>query len=199
MQELSSACTRCQRRRRGLGPRNGSAASTARVASATDARPRCRARRMGLYAGESSYLISSQRRYAATLLADDALLLRQFAACFDDAEDADDVRSRRPAVLRWRLHDRRDSCPSDEVVAGFFFDFEAVRTEPRDHACSDAGRGRFVKLADVAKLVVLLNEPPLVEALLDQPLFEPFLGALEYAADLKQRPDASMKNLPNHR
>ena len=30
------------------------------------------------------------------------------------------------------------------------------------------------ELADVAALVVLLNEPPLVEALLDQPLFEPF-------------------------
>ena len=52
------------------------------------------------------------------------------------------------------------------------------------------------KLADVAKLVVLLNEPPLVEALLDQPLFEPFLGALEYAADLKQRPDASDEEPP---
>ena len=26
---------------------------------------------------------------------------------------------------------RRDSCPSDEVVAGFFFEFEAIRTEPR--------------------------------------------------------------------
>ena len=26
---------------------------------------------------------------------------------------------------------RRDSCPSDEVVGGFFFEFEAVRTEPR--------------------------------------------------------------------
>ena len=24
---------------------------------------------------------------------------------------------------------RRDSCPSDEVVGGFFFDFEAIRTE----------------------------------------------------------------------
>ena len=35
---------------------------------------------------------------------------------------------------------RRDSCPSHEVVAGFFFEFEAVRTEasdrdaPRRHA-----------------------------------------------------------------
>ena len=27
---------------------------------------------------------------------------------------------------------RRDSCPSDEVVGGFFFDFESVRTESRD-------------------------------------------------------------------
>ena len=26
---------------------------------------------------------------------------------------------------------RRDSCPSDEVVGGFFFEFEAIRTEPR--------------------------------------------------------------------
>ena len=24
---------------------------------------------------------------------------------------------------------RRDSCPSDEVVGGFFFDFEVIRTE----------------------------------------------------------------------
>ena len=27
---------------------------------------------------------------------------------------------------------RRDSCPSDEVVGGFFFEFEAVRTESSD-------------------------------------------------------------------
>ena len=27
---------------------------------------------------------------------------------------------------------RRDSCPPDEVVGGFFFDFEAVRTESSD-------------------------------------------------------------------
>ena len=26
---------------------------------------------------------------------------------------------------------RRDSCPSDEVVGGFFFEFEAIRIEPR--------------------------------------------------------------------
>ena len=26
---------------------------------------------------------------------------------------------------------RRDSCSSDEVVGGFFFEFEAIRTEPR--------------------------------------------------------------------
>jgi len=91
--------------------------------------------------------LAAKERYAATLLADDALLLRQFTACFDDAEDADDV--------------------------------ETLR-----------------KLADVAKLVVLLNEPPLVEALLDRPLFEPFLGALEYAADLKRRPDASVEVPP---
>ena len=32
---------------------------------------------------------------------------------------------------------RCDSCPSDEVVGGFFFYFEAVRTESRD---SDAPR-----------------------------------------------------------
>ena len=30
--------------------------------------------------------LAAKERYAATLLADDALLLRQFAACFDDAE-----------------------------------------------------------------------------------------------------------------
>ena len=34
---------------------------------------------------------------------------------------------------------RRDSCPSDEVVGGFFFDFEAIRTESRDR---DAPRRR---------------------------------------------------------
>ncbi|KAH8079506.1 hypothetical protein JL720_9247 [Aureococcus anophagefferens] len=81
---------------------------------------------------------AAKERYAATLLAEDCLLLRQLAASFDDAEDGDDV----------------------EVL---------------------------VKLADVVKLVVLLNEPPLVEALLDDPLFEPVLGALEYAADLKKQ------------
>ncbi|KAH8052155.1 hypothetical protein JL722_10253 [Aureococcus anophagefferens] len=81
---------------------------------------------------------AARERYAATLLAEDCLLLRQLAASFDDAEDGDDV----------------------EVL---------------------------VKLADVVKLVVLLNEPPLVEALLDDPLFEPVLGALEYAADLKKQ------------
>ena len=30
-----------------------------------------------------------------------------------------------------RSRHRRDSCPSDEVVGGFFFDFEAVRTTSR--------------------------------------------------------------------
>ena len=34
---------------------------------------------------------------------------------------------------------RRDSCLSDEVVGGFFSDFEAVRTAPRDR---DAPRRR---------------------------------------------------------
>ncbi|KAK7242193.1 hypothetical protein SO694_00013146 [Aureococcus anophagefferens] len=43
----------------------------------------------------------------------------------------------------------------------------------------------LVKLADVVKLVVLLNGA--VGALLDDPLFEPVLGALEYAADLKKQ------------
>ena len=83
--------------------------------------------------------------------------------------------------------------------------FEAIREST--HRASAVSRRRrstqdaddvktLRKLADVAKLVVLLNEPPLVEALLDQPLFEPFLGALEYAADLKQRPDASDEDPP---
>jgi len=41
--------------------------------------------------------------------------------------------------------------------------------------------------ADAAKLVVLLNEPPLVEALVDDhEMFEGLLGALEYAADVKK-------------
>ena len=35
---------------------------------------------------------------------------------------------------------RRDSCPSDEVVGGFFFEFEAVRTEPR---CSAQVKAEF--------------------------------------------------------
>jgi hypothetical protein len=35
--------------------------------------------------------LAAKERYAATLLADDALLLRQFAACFDDAEVRDSV------------------------------------------------------------------------------------------------------------
>ncbi|KAH8075091.1 hypothetical protein JL721_1084 [Aureococcus anophagefferens] len=54
----------------------------------------------------------------------------------------------------------------------------------------------LVKLADVVKLVVLLNEPPLVEALLDDPLFEPVLGALEYAADLKKQHAALARPAP---
>ena len=55
---------------------------------------------------------------------------------FVDAANANDnsnlVRisaSRRVAVPSRR---RRDSCPSDEVVGGFFFDFEAVRTASSD-------------------------------------------------------------------
>ena len=35
---------------------------------------------------------------------------------------------------------RRDSFPSDEVVGGFFFDFEAIRTESRNHAGRRAQR-----------------------------------------------------------
>ena len=52
-------------------------------------------------------------------------LRTQFAAAVQslDAE----VRSQRPAVLR-----ANDLCPSDEVVGGFFFDFEAIRTESSD-------------------------------------------------------------------
>ena len=53
--------------------------------------PRRRARRMGLYASEAATSLAAKERYAATLLADDALLLRQFAACFDDAEVRDSV------------------------------------------------------------------------------------------------------------
>ena len=37
--------------------------------------------------------------------------------------------TQRPAVPS---RHRRDSCPSDEVAGGFFFEFEAVRTESRD-------------------------------------------------------------------
>ena len=33
---------------------------------------------------------------------------------------------------------RRDSCPLDEAVSGFFFEFEVIRTEPR---CSAQVRG----------------------------------------------------------
>ena len=39
------------------------------------------------------------------------------------------VRSRRPAALRLPSRHRGDSCPSDEAVGGFFFEFEAVRAE----------------------------------------------------------------------
>ena len=46
----------------------------------------------------------------------------------EKAEKKAAVRSRRPAVPS---RHRRDSCPSDEVVGGFFFYFEAIRTASR--------------------------------------------------------------------
>ena len=36
---------------------------------------------------------------------------------------------------------RRDSCPSDEVVGGFFFEFEAIRTASRDRNAPRRYRG----------------------------------------------------------
>ena len=47
------------------------------------------------------------------------------------------------------------------------------------------------KMADVAKLVILLNEPHLVDAVLVDPVYDAFLGALEYAADLKKQEPSS--------
>ena len=35
---------------------------------------------------------------------------------------------------------RRDSCPSDEVVGGFFFEFEPLRTASRDRVAAMASR-----------------------------------------------------------
>ena len=52
------------------------------------------------------------------------------------------VRSRRPAVLSRRLH---ESSPGDEVVAGFFFEFEAVRTDLTDMLRAGARLPRSVK------------------------------------------------------
>jgi hypothetical protein len=39
---------------------------------------------------------------------------------------------------------RRDSCPSDEVVGGLFFDFEAIRTESMLRAGLCIRRLRFL-------------------------------------------------------
>ena len=49
---------------------------------------------------------------------------------------------------------RRDSCPSDEVVGGFFFDFEAIRTESSDR---DAPRRHVVfgKVLDAVSMMVV--------------------------------------------
>ena len=49
------------------------------------------------------------------------------------------VRSRRPVVLWFSLHSN-DSCPSHDDVGGFFFDFEAVRTEYAPRRSSTARR-----------------------------------------------------------
>ena len=49
--------------------------------------------------------------------------------CAMDLADAGAISASRrveaPSLLQY------DSCPSDEVVGGLFFDFEAIRTEPR--------------------------------------------------------------------
>ena len=49
---------------------------------------------------------------------------------------------------------RRDSRPSDEVVGGFFFDFEAIRTESSDR---DAPRRHVVfgKVLDAVSMMVV--------------------------------------------
>ena len=54
---------------------------------------------------------------------------QQFGLGVKEGWEVPEVRSRRPAVPS---RHRRDSCPSDEVVGGLFFDFEAVRTESSD-------------------------------------------------------------------
>lgn len=51
--------------------------------------------------------------------------------------------------------------------------------------------------ADAAKLVMLLNEPPLVEGVLqDAAVYEGILGALEYAADFKKRANGAKQDNP---
>ena len=47
--------------------------------------------------------------------------------CAMDLADAGAISASRGAAVPSRH--RRDSCPSDEVVGGFFFDFEAIRTD----------------------------------------------------------------------
>ena len=50
--------------------------------------------------------------------------------CAMDLADAGAISASRGAAAPSRR--RRDSCPSDEVVGGFFFDFEAIRTASSD-------------------------------------------------------------------
>lgn len=51
--------------------------------------------------------------------------------------------------------------------------------------------------ADAAKLVMLLNEPPLIEGVLhDAAVYEGMLGALEYAADFKKRANGPKQDNP---
>ena len=52
---------------------------------------------------------------------------------------------------------RRASSPGEDVVAGFFFDFEAVRTKSRDH---DAPRrSTFLEISPVKQMMPIEASP----------------------------------------
>ena len=65
-----------------------------------------------------------------------------------------------------------DSCPSDEVVGGFFFDIEAVRTASRPRRSTQVAKQ---KRDPMEKVPVLKEYLGLVEDQLDEPfVFAPF-------------------------
>ena len=59
------------------------------------------------------------------------------------------VRSRRPVVLGC-FHHSNDSCPSDEVAGGFFFEFEPFRTASGPCGVSESTRSRRWRVRDRA-------------------------------------------------